>query len=919
MPKWYRGACASRHCSSRNGRGGFKTRPQGRHIPDNFNLPLRPEVTPRNRHKFRICETCYHLYDQKMHPSRSNRGRRVSSTPSSCSEISESNSGTLSSTPAIRPFLSRNRRTPRTTPMRSRSRRGALQTSGMQDIVKGRSQAYGNLLEECKSMLGDTITMDTEHFLTLLHRPCHCEGCNGTMGIVSRPRKSGIQWKLKLKCKECNAGAEFTTHPNNGKASIESLQDGSIQVHHLSRVLETLLAGSTFKEQDLLGGNVSETTFYRLQRLLVDVVVDVCQQQLKDIRLKMVDRFQQQQRITPGDKVGFQGQANGAWSHRGWHARHFSYVLRDCGENRPIVVVLLMKSHELIFESGKRQVKKGSYVGTSKQMEGEGLRQTLDILEEDKLLSYMTHLVTDGDLSVAGILQEKGATHVKHVQDPGHVVKNFGKQLKKIFVPSGNYALFAPRIGRFYMRCLKRAEKAVVENDTMSLSDVVVERSKVFNSLWAHAYGHYTREHCPTDCPCQQLVSYGKGKGISAMDIAEIAAFEKVLQLQDRKLGSSTVDAVGDVEEEIGVVEMAAAEAEASGLHDGDGKKIFLNVQKRMEKKLADKMKPLLELMGRLAPSLLTGINTCMSENTNWRRLVFVRKDRFYPSTYDARSLVSALLETLTRTQLYKLVWKKLGLQIGAHQEELFKKYAKHEKQKRNDNKRRRSTKYKIEDAKATLKKKAQAQKDKELTQLKKEQRKHEGGDYDVVKDSVLPHGQEEAEAQLLKMFAASKRGPKSQSTLKAAYDAGIELGQGPVELCDSCGRFFYAKKSHKCRGKGKSKKSTRKGKSENPTRRKRQRHATQTELEEAFNDDMDLGYGRIECCDECGVYYHGDLSHKCANRPRKKTRKSKKKEPQVARRTSRRANKTIDLSMIEGDDNSDDMFQIDSMEELSD
>src|SRR5699024_2698918 len=41
-------------------------------------------------------------------------------------------------------------------------------------------------------------------------------------------------------------------------------------------------------------------------------------------------------------------------------------------------------------------------------------------------------------------------------------------------------------------------------------------------------------------------------------------------------------------------------------------------------------------------------MNTCMVENSNIRRLKWLRKDRFYYRSYEARSMLSAMLENLT-------------------------------------------------------------------------------------------------------------------------------------------------------------------------------------------------------------------------------------------------------------------------------
>lgn len=51
-----------------------------------------------------------------------------------------------------------------------------------------------------------------------------------------------------------------------------------------------------------------------------------------------------------------------------------------------------------------------------------------------------------------------------------------------------------------------------------------------------------------------------------------------------------------------------------------------------------------------------------MAENSHWRRLVYLRKDRVYPDTYDARSILSGMLENLSQLQVVELIYDELGL-----------------------------------------------------------------------------------------------------------------------------------------------------------------------------------------------------------------------------------------------------------------
>ena len=76
--------------------------------------------------------------------------------------------------------------------------------------------------------------------------------------------------------------------------------------------------------------------------------------------------------------------------------------------------------------------------------------------------------------------------------------------------------------------------------------------------------------------------------------------------------------------------------------------KKWLDVGNAKEAKFAAEMKKLMELAGECASDVLFGLNTCLSECSNSRRLVFCRKDRFYYHSYEVRSMVSAVLENVS-------------------------------------------------------------------------------------------------------------------------------------------------------------------------------------------------------------------------------------------------------------------------------
>ena len=69
-------------------------------------------------------------------------------------------------------------------------------------------------------------------------------------------------------------------------------------------------------------------------------------------------------------------QLNGAWGHRGWKARHHSFLVRNTVVNKVVSAIVLTKTHVVLVnaEDGRqveKPVHKGNYFGTSKGMEGE--------------------------------------------------------------------------------------------------------------------------------------------------------------------------------------------------------------------------------------------------------------------------------------------------------------------------------------------------------------------------------------------------------------------------------------------------------------------------------------------------------------------------------------------------------------------
>ena len=59
---------------------------------------------------------------------------------------------------------------------------------------------------------------------------------------------------------------------------------------------------------------------------------------------------------------------------------------------------------------------------------------------------------------------------------------------------------------------------------------------------------------------------------------------------------------------------------------------------------------------------VLWAMNTCFAENSHFRRLKFLRKDRFYYNSYEARSVLSGMCENLNQIDVIMLVYAQFGL-----------------------------------------------------------------------------------------------------------------------------------------------------------------------------------------------------------------------------------------------------------------
>ena len=581
---------------------------------------------------------------------------------------------------------------------------------------------------------------------------------------------------VHLRCNRCGVVVEHQTLQQSGMIKLVlGEEEFQFQKDDIRQTLLVLLAGSTYQQYRLVNASravVPESTFYKIQRILCDGIVECCQNILKQFREHMRIQLDEENR-------SWVAQLNSAWSHRGWKARQHSFLIRAKDENKVVCAVILTKKHvAMVQQAGGEMVEKvvhqGNYFGTSKGMEGEAAIIAVQELKESRLLARLSHVAADGDSGVPKIFANTPeCEHVEVAGDPGHMQKNFMRSLKEAFGTAQAYKGYPYRIGKFYMRCLKRAEQ---QFDGHS-ADSVQERHAYFMTLWKEALPHYTRKECPRSCPCNEF--YQNGDQLEENDFEQCEALENLLDVDNGQDGENNQHGTNTdrVVREIVRDELGNAEAEM-GVKIRWSAKQWLDPNNAREEALIRKITPLLELAGESASEVLFGLNTCLSECSNSRRLVFLRKDRFYYQSYEARSLISAVAENIGRAVLYVKIFDHFGLEMDDADDRALEEYQRSDKVKVRQSTRKRSLPYKRRQAAIS---KSRIEENIDAAQASKERRQVRA--YTVTGNKRLKG-----------VPFARRRGARSQTDLKEMFEKKL----GSVRKCPDCG-WYYTKNHAKC------------------------------------------------------------------------------------------------------------------------
>jgi hypothetical protein len=193
-----------------------------------------------------------------------------------------------------------------------------------------------------------------------------------------------------------------------------------------------------YRMQQVMGGvmPMSKDTWYSHQERVHRAIVEIAERKEGEYLQRLKDAE---------EPVVFC--ADASWSHRKarYDANQSWWVLMNANDKQIVLTVILMKSR---WEKGKL-VFKGNYIGSSGGMEGASLEKGIERLKAVGLLPQVAGWVCDKDSSVSEQLQSNPDTaHIPIHYDPGHIKKNFQKQLKQIYGERVRYEGMATRGGQ---------------------------------------------------------------------------------------------------------------------------------------------------------------------------------------------------------------------------------------------------------------------------------------------------------------------------------------------------------------------------------------------------------------------------------------------------------------------------------------
>jgi hypothetical protein len=259
---------------------------------------------------------------------------------------------------------------------------------------------------------------------------------------------------------------------------------------------------------------------------------------------------------------------------------------------------------------------------------------------------------------------------------------------------------FAYRIAKFLRRLSLRAK-----TQYPGLTDEAHKaRCQYFRELFPYVFSHYTQKECPSQCPCNEHYGPKAAADIRKVDLKKSFSENEAIAARARAhedVNEGDLDAI--TKADISFTHLAAGLLEDSNLEDAEAcKAVEIAAEKAAEENVCEilvgeevpdnsepgmvkirrvskkyfnlenkkdlaswrKIVAVLERFEDSCEMILFAVDTCMSENSNRRRIVFLPKDKVFLRTYQVRSLLSAMLEIFARAQLYEMILAHLNLPL---------------------------------------------------------------------------------------------------------------------------------------------------------------------------------------------------------------------------------------------------------------
>ena len=270
-----------------------------------------------------------------------------------------------------------------------------------------------------------------------------------------------------------------------------------------------------------------------------------------------------------------------------------------------------------------------------------------------------------------------------------------------------------------------------------------------------------------------------------------------------------------------------------------------------MDKQKWNSIQYILILAADRIEDVLHCINTCLVECSNFRRLKYLRKDRFYYSSFAARSYLSALSEDQTAFFIFKLIAKQVKLDINTYKSKQWGDFWKDVKElleiKEGTKKRRRRRK----SSKMFKMRHAQLSKIKlEINLANSNVAEAKNRAYKSLKQKRLR----------VRQPLARNRGNASQAELQSLMDKGI----GGIRKCAACAWIY--RKNHSMTQCNNKTASAEKKRVKAVERALLKGVTKQVDLKDLYDHNK----GNIKLCPKCGFYYK-HVHRKCRTCKKKK------------------------------------------------